>query len=51
MGAPKRVEVYFTKFVGFGIAIDTFPYALNITVMIPFITIDIGLGKPYTFQE
>ena len=49
MGAPNRVEFYFTKFIGLGIGFDTFPYAVNITIMIPFLTIDVGLGKPYTY--
>lgn len=50
MGAPDRVEFYFTKFIGFGIGVDTFPYAFNITIMIPFVTMDIGLGKPYDYK-
>ena len=45
MGAPNRVEFYFTKFIGLGIGFNTFPYAVNITIMIPFLTIDVGLGK------
>ena len=51
MGAPSRIEFYLTKFFGLGIGFDTFPYAVNITIMIPFLTIDVGLGKPYTYIE
>lgn len=48
MGAPDRIEFQFTKFLGFGIAVNTFPYAVNISIVIPFISLHIGLGKPYT---
>jgi hypothetical protein len=51
MGAPSRLEFQFTKFLGFGIAIDRFPYEVNISIVIPFISIHIGLGKPYTEVE
>lgn len=50
MGAPDRLEFYFTKFLGFGIAIDTFPYAVSIAISLPFFIVVIGLGKPYTEQ-
>ena len=48
MGAPDRISFQFTKFLGLGLAIDTFPYAMNIAIVIPFFTLYIGLGKPYT---
>lgn len=51
MGAPDRISFQFTKFLGFGIAIDTFPYAVSIDIVIPFFTLSIGLGKPYTEVE
>jgi hypothetical protein len=51
MGAPSRVNLYFTKFLGFGVAFDTFPYSLNISLVMPFITIDIGFGESYTDEK
>ena len=48
MGAPKRFEVIVTKVIGFGFSVDKFPYAVSITIFIPLLAIDIGLGKPYT---
>jgi hypothetical protein len=48
MGAPDRISFQFTKFLGLGLAIDTFPYAINIAIVIPFFSLYIGLGKPYT---
>jgi hypothetical protein len=51
MGAPDRLDFYFTKFFGFGIGVDTFPYAISISIVIPFVTFTIGLGKPYTEQQ
>ena len=51
MGAPNRLEFYFNKMFGLGIGVDTFPYQFNITIMLPFLTMDVGLGKPYTFQD
>lgn len=50
MGAPDRLEFHFTKFLGFGVAVDTFPYAVSISIVLPFFTVEIGLGKPYTEQ-
>jgi hypothetical protein len=51
MGAPDRIYFEFTKFLGFGIAVDTFPYVVSISIVIPFVTLNIGLGKPYTEQQ
>jgi hypothetical protein len=50
MGAPDRIDFHFSKFIGFGIGVDTFPYAVSISIVVPFLTIAIGLGKPYTEQ-
>ena len=50
MGAPDRLDFHFTKFLGFGIAVDTFPYTISISIVLPFFTVEIGLGKPYTEQ-
>jgi hypothetical protein len=48
MGAPNRISFQFTKFLGLGLAVDTFPYAVNIAIVIPLFTLYLGLGKPYT---
>jgi hypothetical protein len=48
MGAPDRFEFRFTKFLGLGIGVESFPYSLSISLVLPFLCIDIGLGKAYT---
>ena len=51
MGAPSRISYCFNGFIGIGIGVNTFPYAFNITLVLPFISIDVGLGKPYTLID
>lgn len=51
MGAPDRFEFRFTTFFGIGIGAEKFPYSLSITIVLPFMCIDIGLGKPYTEEN
>jgi hypothetical protein len=47
MGAPDRITINTNKFIGIGIGFDTFPYTITIYINIPFLCIQIGLGKPY----
>jgi hypothetical protein len=48
MGAPNRITINLNKVLGIGISLDNFPYKYNISIYLPFISINIGLGKPYT---
>jgi hypothetical protein len=45
MGNEGRFRVFFEKHVGFGIRWDSWCYALDISIALPFVTFNIGLGK------
>ena len=41
----KRFIIFFEKHIGFGIRWDSDFYDLDISIAIPFITLNIGIGK------
>ena len=48
MGAGPRFSVDFVRFLGVGISYSDMPYEYTIFIELPFISIQIGLGKSYT---
>ena len=41
----SRFDIFFEKHVGFGIRWDNFKYWLDLSIALPFVTINIGIGK------
>ena len=42
----KRFDIYFDKFLGFGIHWSSFIYSFEIHIRLPLVTVYIGVGKP-----
>ena len=47
MGPPDRFDWYLSRFFGFAIGHHRFPYEHYVVVMLPFVTVCIGLGRDY----
>lgn len=45
MEKMKRFDVFFEKFIGFGIRWCTYFYQLDISISLPFVTFCVGIGK------
>lgn len=45
MGKNKRFDIFFEKHIGFGIRWDDYYYSFHLSIAMPFITINIGIGE------